>query len=155
MEKENEAAQKTEETREIQPTQSTQEALLVEKDARIAELETRLSEAKQAVESLRVVQQEGEAISGARDKAVSKYLEAIRALNAGIPKDVIAGQSIEEIDASVEKARAIADAVRANLEAQAREARVPAGAPARGGISVEGLSAREKIAAGLTQKGGA
>jgi uncharacterized protein YhaN len=127
------------------------EAVLAEKDARISELEASLSEAKQAAESLRA---EGVAISEARDQAVSKYLEAARALNFTIPKDVIIGGTIAEIDASVEKAKAIADAVKATLEAQAKEAKVPAGAPTRGEISLEGLSPREKIAAGLTQKGG-
>jgi hypothetical protein len=163
MENETETTQETEETRatqgaqatqQAQGTQQTQEALLAEKDARIAELETQLSEAKQVAESLRVVQQEGEAISGARDKAVFKYLKAVRALNPAIPGDIIAGATIEEIDASVEKAKAIVEAVKAGLETHARGTRVPAGAPARGGISVEGLSAREKIAAGIQQKGG-
>jgi hypothetical protein len=54
----------------------------------------------------------------------------------------------------VKKAKAIANAVKANLEAQAKEAKVPAGAPTRGEISLEGLSPREKIAAGIQQKGG-
>jgi predicted RNase H-like nuclease (RuvC/YqgF family) len=143
--------QKTPETQQTQATQATLEAALAEKDARIAELQAELSEAKQAAESLRA---EGVAISEARDQAISKYLEAARALNPAIPGDIIAGESIEEIDASVEKARTIADAVRQNLEAQAREARVPAGAPARGEISLEGLTPREKIAAGIQQKGG-
>jgi ABC-type transporter Mla subunit MlaD len=165
----------TQETQQTQATQGTLEALgavkaelqaegealraersnleqaLAEKDTLIAVLQTQLGDAKQATESLRA---EGVAISEARDQAVSKYLEAARALNSTIPGDVIAGGTIEEIDASVEKAKAIADAVKANLEARAREAKVPAGAPARGEISLEGLSPREKIAAGLHQKGG-
>jgi len=127
------------------------EASLAEKDARIAELEASLSEAKQAEESLRA---EGVAISEAHARAIAKYLDAVRLANPAIPGDIIAGETIEDIDASVEKARTIADAVRQNLEAQAKEARVPAGAPTRGTISLEGLSPREKIAAGIQQKGG-
>jgi len=122
------------------------EAALAEKDKRIAELQA----------SLNVVQQAGEAaatelsqVKEAQAKAVSKYLKAARALHSTIPEGVIVGQTIEEIDASVEKAKAIADAVKATLEAQAKEAKVPAGAPARGEISLEGLSPREKIAAGI------
>jgi hypothetical protein len=158
MSEENEDTQQTQETgaskgTRPQETQGTLEAALAEKDQRIAELEAQLGEARQAAESLRVLQEKDAAISEARDKAISKYLEAARALNPTIPKDVIHGQTVEEIDASAEKAKAIADAVKASLEAEAREVRVPAGAPARGGISLEGLSAREKIAAGLTQKG--
>jgi septal ring factor EnvC (AmiA/AmiB activator) len=140
-------------------------ALLAEKDARIAELQAEgealraersnlqasLSEAKQAAESLRA---EGVAISEAHARAIAKYLDAVRLANPAIPRDIIDGETIEDIDASVEKARTIADAVRQNLEAQAKEARVPAGAPTRGTISLEGLSPREKIAAGIQQKGG-
>ena len=122
------------------------QAALAEKDTLIAALQSQLSEAKNAAESLRA---EGAAISKSRDQAVSKYLEAARALHSTIPEGVIVGQTIEEIDASVEKAKAIADAVKATLEAQAKEAKVPAGAPARGEISLEGLSPREKIAAGI------
>ena len=123
------------------------EAALDEKDALIADLQNQLSESKQVVESLRA---EGAAISEVRDQAVSKYLDAARALNPAIPKDVIVGQTIEEIDASVTKALSIAESVKKALEAQAKEAKIPAGAPTRSEISLEGLSPREKIAAGIT-----
>jgi hypothetical protein len=120
------------------------EVALAEKDARIAEKDARIAE----------LQAEGEAITKAHAQAVAKYLDAARALNYTVPKDVIVGGTIEEIDASVEKAKAIAESVKKALEAQAKEAKVPAGAPTRGTINLEGLSPREKIAAGLNQKGG-
>ena len=125
---------------EKKKTKAAAEASLVEKDARIAELEATAAELSQVKE--------------AHAQAIAKYLDAVRLANPAIPRDIIAGETIEEIDASVEKAKAIADAVRQNLEAQAKEARVPAGAPARGEISLEGLTPREKIAAGIQQKGG-
>ena len=127
------------------------EASLAEKEARIAELEASLSEVKQTAESLRA---EGVAISEARDQAVAKYLDAVRLANPAIPQDIIAGDTIEDIDASLAKATTIAESVRASLEAQAKETKVPAGAPPRTDISVEGLTPREKIAAGIQQKGG-
>ena len=120
------------------------EAALAEKDARIAELQAE-------GEALRA---EGVAISEAHAQAVAKYLDAVRLANHTIPRDIIAGDTIEDIDASVEKAQSIASAVRQSLEAEAKEAKVPAGAPARGEISLEGLTPREKIAAGIQQKGG-
>lgn len=136
------------ELEEEKKAKAATEAALAEKDVLIADLQAQLSEAQQAARSLRA---EGVAISEARDQAVSKYIAAARAFNPTIPEDFIAGMTIEEIDASVQKAKAIADAVKATLEAQAKEAKVPAGAPTRGEISLEGLSPREKIAAGLTQ----
>ena len=127
------------------------EASLAEKDARIAELEASLSEAKQGSEA---VVAELTQLKEAHGQAIAKYLGAVRLSNPTIPQDIIAGDTIEEIDASVGKATSIAESVRANLEAQARATKVPAGAPTRSEISVEGLSPREKIAAGIQQKGG-
>ena len=137
------------ELEEEKKAKAAAEAALAEKDARIAELEASLSEAKQGSEAAAA----GLAsVKEANAQAVAKYIDAIRAANPTIPQDIIAGDAIEEIDASVEKAQSIASAVKASLEAQAKEAKVPAGAPARGEISLEGLSPREKIAAGIQQK---
>lgn len=97
---------------------------------------------------------EGVAISEANARAIAKYLDAVKAVNPTIPPDIIAGATIEEIDASVEKAQSIAIAVKASLEAQAKEARVPAGAPTRENINLDGLSPREKIVVGIQQKQG-
>jgi hypothetical protein len=127
------------------------EAVLAEKDTLIADLQAQLSEARSGFESMTA---ELAQVKEANAQAVAKYLDAVRLANPTIPQNVIAGETIEEIDASVEKAKAIASAVKANLEAQAKEAKVPAGAPPRGEISLEGLTPREKIAAGLNQKGG-
>jgi len=127
------------------------EAALSERAKRITELEASLSVVSQATETAAA---ELAAVKAAHTQAVTKYLGAVRASNPTIPQDVIAGQTIEEIDVSVAKALSIATAVKASLEAQAREAKVPAGAPTRGEISTEGLSPREKIVAGIHQKGG-
>ena len=97
---------------------------------------------------------EGVAISETNARAIAKYLDAVKAANPAIPPDIIAGETIEDIDASVEKAQSIAIAVKASLEAQAKETRVPAGAPARENINLDGLSPREKIVVGIKQKQG-
>jgi chromosome segregation ATPase len=136
---------------EEKKAKATAEAVLVEKDTLIADLQAQLSEAKSGFESTTA---ELTQLKDAHSKAVAKYLDAAKAANPTIPGDVIVGQTIEEIDASVAKAQSIAAAVKATLEAQAKEAKVPAGAPTRGEISLEGLSPREKIAAGIQQKGG-
>jgi len=127
------------------------EAALADKDVRIAELEASLSEAKTGSEAAAA---ELATVKEANTQAVAKYLDVVRLANSTIPRDIIAGDTIEDIDASLAKAQTIAGAVKANLEAQAKEAKVPAGAPTRTEISVEGLTPREKIAAGIQQKGG-
>jgi chromosome segregation ATPase len=160
----------TQETQETQGTQGTPETLeairaeleeekeakaaaeaaMAEKDARIAELEASLSEAKSQLDRGEAAAAELVQVKEANSQAVAKYLGAVRLANPAIPQDVIAGDTIEDIDASLAKATTIAGSVRASLEAQAKETRVPAGAPPRGEISLEGLTPREKIAAGIT-----
>jgi chromosome segregation ATPase len=125
------------------------EAAIAKKDTLIAALQTQLSEAKKGSEATAT---ELTQVKEAQAKAVSKYLEVARLANPSLPPDVIAGSTIEEIDASLAKAKTIAESVKKVLEAQAKEAKVPAGAPTRGEISIEGLTPREKIAAGVAQK---
>jgi len=139
------------ELEEERKAKAAAEASLAEKDTRIAELEASLSEAKQGSEAAAA---ELTQVKEAHGQAVAKYLDAVRLANPTIPQDIITGDTIEDIDASLAKAITIAESVKANLEAQAKEAKVPAGAPPRTEISVEGLSPREKIAAGIKQKGG-
>jgi len=176
---ENEETKETQETQATQETPETLEAIkaqleeektakaaaeaaLAEKDTRIAELQAEgealraeqsnlqasLSEAKQGSEAAAA---ELAQVKEAHGQAVSKYLDAVRLANPTIPQDIITGGTIEDIDASLAKATTIAESVKANLEAQAKETRVPAGAPPRGEINLEGLTPREKIAAGIQQ----
>jgi len=165
---ENEETQETQETQNTTPepedleaikaqleeekkAKAAAEASLAEKDARIVELEASLSEATQGSEAAAI---ELASSKEANSQAVAKYLDAVRLANPAIPQDIIAGDTIEDIDASLAKATTIAESVKSSLEAQAKEAKVPAGAPTRGEISLEGLTPREKIAAGIQQKQG-
>jgi chromosome segregation ATPase len=138
------------ELEEEKEAKAAAEAAMAEKDARIAELEASLSEAKSRLDRGEAAAAELVQVKEANSQAVAKYLGAVRLANPAIPQDVIAGDTIEDIDASLAKATTIAGSVRASLEAQAKETRVPAGAPPRGEISLEGLTPREKIAAGIT-----
>ena len=127
------------------------EAALAERDKRIAELQASISVVQQAGDTAMT---ELTQLKDAHAKAISKYLEAVKAANPTIPGNVITGATVDEIDASAAKALSIATAVKANLEAEARQVKVPAGAPPRGEIPLEALSPRDKIAAGIQQKGG-
>ena len=134
------------------------DACITERDAKIAELETSLSEAKVASEAkdaqLQTTAAELATAAEARDEAVGKYLGMAKALNPTIPETIITGATISEIDASIEKAKGIVEAVKNAMAADAASTKVPAGSPPRSGISTEGMTAREKIAAGIQPKGG-
>ena len=127
------------------------EASLAEKDDRIAALESSLSEAKTGSEAAAA---ELASTKEVKDRAMARYLDLAKSINPAIPEGIIVGETIEEIDASVEKGKAIVESVKKTMEAESSQAKVPAGAPTRGEISVEGLTPREKIAAGIQQKGG-
>jgi predicted nuclease with TOPRIM domain len=130
------------------------QTMITEKDARIAELQAEGEALRAERSNLTKQLTDLTQLKEAHTKAVAKYLDAVKLANTSLPGDVIAGATIEEIDASVARAQAIAESVKKSIEAQARQTRVPAGAPPRGEISLEGLSPREKIAAGIQQKGG-
>jgi ATP/maltotriose-dependent transcriptional regulator MalT len=146
------------ELEEERKAKAAAEAALAEKDSLITDLQNQLTEAKQLSDALH---EKGEAAATQLDQlreahthAVARYLDAVKLANPTLPGDVITGDTIEAIDASLQKATTIAGAVKASLEAQAKEAKVPAGAPPRGEISLDGLSPKEKIIAGIQQKQG-
>ena len=127
------------------------DAAIAERDSRLAELETALSEAKKGSEASAA---DLAAVKEARDQAVSKYLTMVKAFNPAIPENMVVGGTIEEIDLSIERGKAMVASVKKAMEAEAAAAKVPAGAPTRGAISLEGMSSKEKIAYGIQQKGG-
>jgi predicted RNase H-like nuclease (RuvC/YqgF family) len=105
------------------------------KDQEIVALKMNLNELKQALDEL------GKAIP----QAVAAYKEMIVQANPGLPAELITGDTIEAVDESVKKARAIMEKVRQEMEAAAARTRIPAGAPQRAPLDLSGLSAREKI----------
>jgi DNA repair exonuclease SbcCD ATPase subunit len=135
---------------EEQKAKTSLEQAMAEKDARLAELDAALSEAKQGSEASAT---ELAAVKEARDQAVTKYLGMAKASNPQVPGDMISGETIEEIDAAVEKGKGLVSAVKKTLESETAAAKVPAGAPTRG-ETTEGMSNKDMIAAGLRQKGG-
>jgi hypothetical protein len=68
-----------------------------------------------------------------------------------IPEELIQGDTVEEIDTSVIRAREVVERVRRQLEANRAKDRVPTGAPARTGVDLSALSPREKIAHALSK----
>ena len=128
------------------------------KDTRIVKLEAQVTEFTTQLEGrtkeLEASAAELATVNQAKGEAVAKYLGMAKAHNPAIPEGIIGGETIEEIEQSVEKGKAIVEAVKKTMEAEAAGTKVPAGAPPRGEISLEGLSPREKIAAGIQQNGG-
>jgi len=121
--------------------------VIADLETKRGELESSLSEAKSQSEALTT------SLKEARDQAVAKYATMAKALNPTIPEAMISGETIEGIDASVEKGKGLVAVVKKTMETEASAAKVPAGAPTRG-ETTEGMTPRDKIAAGIQQKGG-
>ena len=102
--------------------------------------------------------EEIEALRGALDagraearEAASRYRDSVLAREPELPADLVAGETVADIDAAIGRARQTVAQVRQHLEQQAQAVRVPSGAPARGSPDASALSATEKIRLGLQQ----
>ena len=81
--------------------------------------------------------------------AVAKYRAAVLAGAPGVPGELVKGETLEEIDESLEKASAIVSGIRKHLQAEAQAIQVPAGAPGRQPVDLEGMSGEAMIAHAL------
>jgi len=83
---------------------------------------------------------------------VAKYRAAVVATASGVPEELLKGETVEEIDASLEQARHIVSKVRSQLENDIAARGVPAGAPQRTPVDMSFLSPAAKIVHALTQE---
>jgi multidrug efflux pump subunit AcrA (membrane-fusion protein) len=84
--------------------------------------------------------------------AVGKYREVLLAAAPEVVQEMVGGESIEQVDAAMERARQTVLQVRERLESQAQAGRVPMGSPPRTAPDLSALSPIEKIRLGLGQK---
>ncbi len=108
---------------------------LAARDEETAVLNQSLEEARQARDEL------GKSLA----QTVTGYRELVVQANPGVPEEMITGDSIEEVNASLEGARTLVERVRREIEAETARTRVPAGAPPRTPPDLSALTAREKI----------
>jgi len=131
-----------EETQDAQAQSSEETDWKVKSD----EMQARIAQLEQSIAS-----RDGEltAIKQLLSGAVAKYRDAVLASAPGIPQELVKGESLDEIDASLETARGIVIKVRQQLEVEAEANKVPAGAPPRMPQDLSALSPAEKIAYAL------
>jgi hypothetical protein len=111
------------------------ESLLAEKEGEADRANTRIAELEQVVAEM----------EGSLAGAVSGYRTMAVETNPQVPVEMITGATIEEINVSLEKAIALVNRVKQDIEADMTAARIPAGAPERTPVNLEALSPREKI----------
>jgi hypothetical protein len=129
-------------------TARTEAAQLAE---RLADRETRAAELEQSGDGLR---QEIEAAHAARREAVTRYRETLLAGSPDLPPELVMGDTLAEVDASAQAARALVARVREQVVAAETARPVPAGSPARRPPDTAAMSPGEKIRYGLQRVAG-
>jgi chromosome segregation ATPase len=139
------------------------ECTVADREARALHLEEQLNEAKQELSSARegierrdgklaTLQKQASGLEGQIRTSAERYRQIALERSPELPADLIAGETVEEIDASIERARETVSKVRGHLEAHMRSTRVPVGAPARSEPDFADLNAQQKIARGIEQR---
>jgi len=111
------------------------EQALAARDGEIGELKRSLDDLKN----------QASVLDGDLARAVAAYRELTLRANPGVLSEFITGDTIEAVNESLKNARALVDRVRREIEEEASQTRVPAGAPQRSSPDVSALSPREKI----------
>ncbi len=137
---------------ETQPEQEAPESAEDETEkmrTRIAELEQVLSEKDTEIAGLKQTGEELEEKYKSLEKTFTEAVTGYKALvlksNPDIVDDLISGDTIESINESLEKAKALVSRVRQGVEAEISKVKVPAGAPERTSPDLSALSPGEKI----------
>jgi len=105
------------------------------KDAEISALKQDLTEAGSELVNL----------NEAMARAVAEYKALVIQANPGVFAELVAGDTIEEVNESLKNAQALIERVKQEMEAEAAKTRVPAGAPQRMPQDLSALTPREKI----------
>jgi hypothetical protein len=118
---------------------SSLEKSLVEKEHEIVVVKKSLDEAKKAIVET----------SLDLSQAVAAYKEMVGQTNPGPVAEMVKGNTITEINASLKSAKELVSKVRQEVGTENARVKVPAGAPPRTSADLSALSAREKIRFGM------
>jgi hypothetical protein len=122
---------------------------LADARARVEGLEREVADATAEAATLR------EQLDRAHERlrtTAARYRDLVVRSEPALPPELIAGDDIDAIDATAEAARKTVARLRAQLEDEAQQRRVPAGAPPRSRPDLSGLSPEQKIRVGLAQR---
>lgn len=116
---------------------------LAEREAHAAQAEERSAELRRELERAR----EGQRV------AVFRFRDAALAAAPELPGDLVAGETVEEVERAIERARAVVAHVRGHDARTPVVPSVPAGSPARRGPDTSAMSAMQKIRMGIEAVG--
>ncbi len=141
----------------LQETAADREARAAHLEAQLGEAREELAQGREEAESRRRevadLGERAQALEAQAQGAARRYRELALQHSPELPEELVTGETVEEVEQSLERARETVSKVRGHLESQAQAGRVPAGAPPRSRPDLSGLSAEEKIRLGLQQGG--
>jgi chromosome segregation ATPase len=132
------------------------ESLVAQDDEGLAQANARLTELEQVVagkesEIATLTQAKDEleerltTVSNSLAEAVASYKAMVVQANPEVIEELISGDTVDAINESLDKAKALVSKVRQGLETEISLVKVPAGAPERTPPDLSALSPREKI----------
>jgi len=128
---------------------------VADREARATHVEEQLAEARDELAQIRNDAQSREQELAEQVRGAAQRYRALALEHAPeLPEELVIGETVDEVDQSLERARETVSRVRGHLEAQTQAGRVPVGAPPRSGPDPATLTAEEKIRLGLQQGGG-
>lgn len=92
-----------------------------------------------------------EQLKGHLEQAVARYRQQLLAQSPEVPEELVKGETVAEVEASLAAAQKLVERVRRQLEARLSAERVPPGAPARTRPDLSALSPKDKIAYALAR----
>ena len=122
---------------------------LAERDAAFNPLQEEITQLKGELTirdaELKTLGETSSALGEGLTQAITAYKGLVIQANPGLTPELITGETVDEVDASLERAKGVIEAVRKSLEAERAGAKVPAGAPPRTPPDLSALSPIEKI----------
>ena len=149
----------------MDPEQETQDTATVETpetedtgaamDEAAPAWEERVQELQQEAEQARAAAvahgAEAESLRSQLADTLERYREMLLARDPDVPVEMVQGGNVAELESSYERASGLVERLRRRAAEHAAQARVPAGAPARRGPDLGGLTPQQKIVQGLQQ----
>ncbi len=143
------------EVERLQVTAADSEARAAHLESQLSELREELTQTRNQAEAreheLTTLGEQTQALQAQVQSAAQRYRELALQHSPELPAELVTGETVEEVDDTLQRARETVSKVRGHLESQAQAGRVPVGAPPRSGPDLSTLSTEEKIRVGLQQ----
>lgn len=141
----------------LQVTTADREAHAAHVAAQLSELREELTRARDESrlreQEIATLGEQAQALQAQVQSSARRYRELALQQSPELPAELVTGESVEEVDEALQRARETVSKVRGHLESQAQAGRVPVGAPPRSEPDLSALSPEEKISFGLQQGG--